>query len=140
MKRALALLLAVGVLASWTVIASAEMKEGLWEMTIKTEMKGMPTSMPPTTVRQCITNKEPVPQKPEKGQCVVKNQKVSGDTVQYTIECKEADSTVITSGTVTYKGTTFSGSSQTVVKAKGEGDMTMNTTMSGKYLGPCPKK
>lgn len=139
MRRIFGFLAVVVLVVFWAIVASAEIKEGLWEITVKTEIKGMPMPVPPTTIRQCINNKEPVPQKPEKGQCVMKNQKVVGDTVLYTMECKEADTTVITEGKVTYKGTTFSGASQTVIKAKGEPSMTSNTTMTGKYLGPCTK-
>jgi Protein of unknown function (DUF3617). len=127
----------------WIKNASAEMKEGQWEITTKVEMKGMPVQMPATTMKQCMTQKDmvPKPEKQPKGQeCTTKDQKVSGDTVTYTIECTNAKSTMVTSGKMTYKGDSFDGTSDTTIKAKGQPEMQMTSTMSGKYLGPCPKE
>jgi hypothetical protein len=104
-------------------------------------MKGMPMQMPATTMKQCVTKKDPVPQKQEKGQeCKMKDQKMSGDTVTYTMECKSADSTMVTNGKMTYKENTFNGTTDTTIRAKGQPEMKMTSAMSGKYLGPCPKE
>ena len=139
MLRNICIALAVVISLVWITGASAEIKEGQWEITTKTEMKGM--QMPATTMKQCITNKDPVPQKQEKGQeCKMKDQKVSGDTVTYTMECKSAEGTMVSSGKMTYKANTFNGTTDTTVKTKGQPDMKMTSTMTGKYLGPCPKE
>jgi hypothetical protein len=50
----------------WTAGAFAELKEGLWEVTTQVEVRGMPQLMLPTTVRQCITKSDPVPQNNDK--------------------------------------------------------------------------
>ena len=140
MLRNICIALAIVTSLVWITGASAEIKEGQWEITTKTEMKGMPMQMPATTMKQCVTNKDPVPQKQEKGQeCKMKDQKVSGDTVTYTMECKSAEGTIVSSGKMTYKANTFDGTTDTTVKTKGQPDMKMTSTMSGKYLGPCPK-
>ncbi|MBA4390623.1 MAG: hypothetical protein C0399_06780 [Syntrophus sp. (in: bacteria)] len=123
--------------------ASAEMKEGLWEITTKAEMKGMPVQIPPTTMKQCITKKDlvPKPEKQEKGQeCKMQDQKVSGDTVTYTMECKTAESTMTSTGTITYKGDSYNGTTNTTMKAKGQPDILMTGKMTGKYIGPCTKE
>jgi hypothetical protein len=118
------------------------MKEGLWEITTKAEMKGMPSQMPPTTVRTCISKKDMVP-KPDaqSGQdCKMKDQKVVGDTVSYSMVCTGKNGTAMEmSGKMTYKGNVFEGSSTTTIKSKGEGDMQMSSKMTGKYVGPCTK-
>ena len=138
MLRNICIALAVIISFVWITGASAEIKEGQWEITTKTEMKGM--QMPATTMKQCITNKDPVPQKQEKGQeCKMKDQQVSGDTVTYTMECKRAEGTIVSSGKMTYKANTFNGTTDTTFKTKGQPDMKMISTMTGKYLGPCPK-
>jgi hypothetical protein len=123
--------------------ASAEMKEGLWTITTQAEMKGMPVQMPATTMKQCITKKDmvPKPEKQEKGQeCKMKDQKVTGDTVTYTMECKTAEGSMTSSGKMTYKGDSFDGTTNTTMKTKGQPDILMNSKMTGKYLGPCPKE
>lgn len=127
----------------WINSASAQMKEGQWEITTKAEIKGMPIQMPATTIKQCMTKKDmaPKPEKQPKGQeCVMKDQNITGDTVTYTMECQNEKSTTVVSGKITYKGDSFDGSSDTTVKTKGKPDMQMNSTMSGKYLGPCPQE
>ncbi len=71
--------------------ASVKMKEGPWEITTKAEMKGMPVQMPATRMKQCMTKKDmaPKPQKQPKGQeCTTKDQKVSDNTLTYTMNCK----------------------------------------------------
>ncbi len=123
--------------------ASAEMKEGLWTITTQAEMQGMPVQMPATTMKQCITKKDmvPKPEKQEKGQeCKMKDQKVTGDTVTYTMECKTAEGSMTSSSKMTYKGDSFDGTTNTTMKTKGQPDMLMTSKMTGKYLGPCPKE
>jgi len=106
-------------------------------------LKGMAMKMPPTTMKQCMTKKDmaPKPEKQEKGQeCKMKDQKVTGDTVTYTMECKTAEGSMTTSGKMTYKGDAFDGTTNTTMKTKGQPDMFMTSKMTGKYNGPCPKE
>ncbi len=128
----------------WTAGAWAELKEGLWEMTTQAEMKGVPggpQSLPPTTVRQCITNSNPVPQNQDKNfECKTINMKTSGNTVTYKIECKGKDGSVMqTAGTSTYTGSSMSGSSTTNFNMKGQPKMQVAVKNKGKYIGPCSK-
>lgn len=120
--------------------AWAEIKDGLWEITTKSEIVGMPLKMPPSTVRHCFVKNDPVPKTTDKSmECKTTNQKVSGDTVTYAVECTGKDSVVITSGTMTYKGNTYDGTSTIRIKSKGQKETQMNNKMSGKYIGPCAK-
>jgi hypothetical protein len=127
----------------WATGASAQMKEGLWEITTKGEVKGMSMQMPATTAKQCVTRKDmvPKPEKQDKNQeCTMKDQKVTGDAVTYVMECKGKDGMVVeVSGKMTYKGDALDGTSTTVMKSKGQGTMQIISKVSGKYLGPCPK-
>ena len=120
--------------------ALAEIKDGLWEITTKVEIKGMPGKMPPSTVRHCLKKNDPVPKAKDKStDCKMKDQKISGDTVTYAMECMGKDSVVLTSGKMTYKGNTFDGTSTTNIKRKGQSDMQMNSKISGRYIGPCTR-
>jgi len=83
--------------------ALAEINDGLWEITAKAEIKGVPNQMTLTTIRHCLTKNDPVPKAKNRSmECKTKDQKVSGDTVTYAMECKNTDSVVLTSGTMTY--------------------------------------
>lgn len=133
---------AIAIVLGWTGLAFAaelNMKEGMWELTYKSEIKGMPMQMPATTVKQCITKKDAVPQqKPEKGQeCTMKSTKVTGDTIAWTMQCRSKDSTVDSDGKVTYKGNTSEGTINSTIKQKGQEPMYTTSSWSGKWIGPC---
>jgi hypothetical protein len=124
----------------WATGAFAEIKEGLWEITTKAEMKGVPVQMPATTVKQCITKDKAVPKSASDNyECKTKSYKVSGDTVTYSVECRGKEDLIITEGKTTYKGNTFDGTSTTKIKAKGQPEMQLTNKISGKYIGPCKK-
>jgi hypothetical protein len=127
----------------WTASVWAELKEGLWEITTRVEMKGMkgmPQSIPPTTVRQCITKSDPVPQNKDKNfECKTINLKTSGNTVSYTMECKGNGQVMQTSGTSTYTGSSMDGTTTTSIKMKGQPEMKMASKTYGKYIGACTK-
>ena len=122
--------------------ADPNMKDGLWEITTKVEMKGMPANIPPTVTKQCMTKKESVPQqnKEKNPNCKIVDQKVSGDSVTWAMICKEKDGTVDSKGKITYKGDTFDGTTTTTIKDKSGKAQQIATKMSGKRLGPCNKK
>jgi len=135
-------LMVLAIIVSLVCINSAlaEIKDGLWEITTKAEIKGMSGQMPPSTVRHCLKKNDPVPKAKDKStDCKMKDQKISGDTVTYAMECKGKNSVVLTSGTMTYKGNTFAGASTTNIKSNGQPQMQMNNKISGKYIGPCAK-
>lgn len=140
MKKTSIIVLAVVLSFLWISTSWAELKEGLWEITTQVEIKGMPQSMPPTTFRQCITKSNPVPQSHDKNfECKIINQKVSGNTINYTVECKGKEGTTQVSGATTYTENSMNGSSTTVVKMKGQPEMQMVSKIKGKYVGACPK-
>lgn len=142
MKRVFFAALVVVLALMWLTASHAaepNMKDGLWEITTKTEMKGMPGKIPANVMKQCLTRKESVPQnKDPKSNCKMVDQKVSGDTVTWTMVCKEKDGTIEGKGSITYKGDSFDGTTKTTITAKGAKTQEITTKMSGKRLGPCP--
>ncbi len=125
-----------GAVMLWSPVGIAHaqnMKEGQWEITMKMEMPGMPMQMPPQTYTHCLTKKDLVPQKTERGQeCKLVKQDVKADTVSWVIECKTPEGPAVSEGKVTYKSETFDG----VVKVKHSG-MEMTQKLNGKWIGPC---
>ena len=124
----------------WAVGAWAQFKDGLWEITSQVEIKGMPQQMPPNTFRQCITQNDPVPKNQDKNyECKTTSQKIVGNTINYTAECKGPEGLLLTSGKNTYTGSMMDGSATTRFKMKGQPEMQMNSKMKGKYIGTCTK-
>jgi len=119
------------VFSAGLVFAAPNMEDGLWEITMTVDMPGVPQRS--FTNTSCLTKEKAVPQTTESS-CTMKDVKTQGNTVTWTVVCKEATST----GRVTYTGTTMEGAVETTVKSGGQ-TMTMKSTMKGKRIGPCNK-
>jgi hypothetical protein len=134
-KKICILLVVVSLfLLSGTALAGGpNMKEGLWEVTVKMEMAGMPMQMPAQKFTQCLKKEDMVPQQKDPSQqCKMTNIDVKGDTVTWVIECKGPEGPMRGNGRVTYKGDTFDG----FLNVK-QADMEVTQRMSGKLIGPC---
>jgi hypothetical protein len=121
--------------------AAPNMKDGQWEITTQMEMKGMPANMSrPITYTRCMTRDNAVPQQREKNKdCVIKDQKVSGNTVSWQMVCKNKDGSVMEStGNITYRGDKFDGTMKATMTGKENGNMVVNYKMNGRRLGACP--
>ena len=123
--------------------AAPDMREGLWEITSKTDMPGMPMNMPPQTMQRCFTQKdfsEPqkmAPADPSGAKCETSDYRMQGNTATWKMACK-GQNPMTGTGSVTYTGSGYSGVNKMVMR---HGSETMNMTInhSGKYLGPCKK-
>lgn len=116
--------------------AGSLLKEGLYEITSKMEIPGMPVPMPPITFKQCMTNQNPVPNQSQSGQeCRIKNLKTKGNTVSWDMICDSQQGKMKSSGKVTYKGDRFNGVVMTDIPGQGQ----MKMTMTGQRIGKCNK-
>ncbi|MBU0946349.1 MAG: DUF3617 domain-containing protein [Proteobacteria bacterium] len=114
---------------------SINMEEGLWEISSTINMPGM--IMPPTTFTQCISKEELVPHNHQPGQdCTMDKVIQQGDRVTWTLRCDTPGGTMHGQGSITYKGTTFSGDMKMLIDA--HQGMHMNSRMEGRRIGPCP--
>lgn len=142
MPRPIIAILAAGLLAAPAWAAAPNMKEGLWEITTKTEMAGVPGGMPPMTVKQCITRKDlDDPRRttpgndPKDNRCQVTDYKVQGNTATWNMACK-GEGAMTGSGTITYSGTSYTGTSRMKMKQGGQ-DHAMTVHYTGRHLGEC---
>jgi hypothetical protein len=110
-------------------------QEGMWEITSKVEMPGMPMEMPPMKYTQCLTKEDLVPQSSQPGEeCKITQTKVTGNTVTWTMQCKGQGGTMTGTGSVTYSGTSFKG---TIKMTMPESNMEMTSHISGHRIGDC---
>jgi hypothetical protein len=110
-------------------------QEGMWEITSKVEMPGMPMEMPPVTYTQCLTKEDLVPQSSQPGEeCKITQTKVTGNTVTWTMQCKGQGGTMAGTGSVTYSGTSFEG---TIKMTMPESNMEITSHISGHRVGDC---
>jgi hypothetical protein len=82
-----------------------------------------------TTITQCLTNDDPVPQSSE-GKLCDETHEIKGNTVYFEAECSDSYS----KGEVTYRNDKMSGNIQTKQNSTGE---EINIKITGEYAGPC---
>ena len=142
LKRAtLAVAIAGIFLCSAFAFAGVNLNEGLWEITTKMEMQGMPMQMPARKHTQCLTKenmlKTMVPkEETQEEACKITDTKISGNTVTWTMKCKGKDAMEMT-GKTTYHGDTFEGTMIMISNDPDEGKMKIINHMSGKRIGEC---
>ena len=124
-----------------------KMKEGMYEYKMEMDMGAMP-NMPPGMAKQSRTFQKCVTaQDIERGQmgrgperegkapeCDIKNVNQSGNTMSYTMECKQPKMTA--DNKITFSGQDFT---MDMKMAMDQGGRMMNMTqhMEGRNLGPC---
>ena len=138
-------LLSLFAAASAYAAPTPNMQDGEWEITTKMKMTGMPMQMPPTSVRICISKQDiaegrkTVPQQQDgKHKCEMVNHSVSGNTVNYKMECSGEQKMTMT-GSITYAGTSYSGKSTMDMAGGPHGNMHVEHEYAAKRLGDCKK-
>ena len=137
-KRSLFVAIVLSLIYAVAAFAAPNYQEGLWEITTTMDMPGMQKEMKrPMKNTICMTKQNAVPQPQQKGeqQCKMTNQRTVGNKVFWTMTCKNG---TVSNGEIAYSKTTFDGSQTTTTSQDGK-QMTVKSTMSGKYLGPCTK-
>jgi len=122
--------------------APGQMQPGLWEITTRMEMPGMPMTMPAQIKKHCYTKQDvesgirTAPRADDKN-CVIKNYKVKGNTASWDVACTGKDG-FTGSAVATTTSTSYSGQMKMKMKHDGE---TMETThlWIGKRVGDCKK-
>ena len=118
--------------------AAPNMQAGLWEISTKMDMAGLPAGMGQATVRQCVRPadiEDPKKTLPQDDKCQVKDYKLQGNAASWRMECK-GDGAMTGSGTVTYSGNSYSGTTKMSIKQDGQ-TMNMAQTFSAKRVGDC---
>lgn len=128
------------IIAPSAFAGEVNMKEGLWDITSKMEMPGMPFPIPPMTHTQCITEKDMIPKGKDVNDqgCKIVDQNISNNTVTWSMNCSQDGQVMKSTGKITYSGTTFAGEvKMNTANPMGDGNMDVTTVMSGKYIGEC---
>jgi hypothetical protein len=125
--------------------AAPNMKEGLWEITMKMEMPGMPAGMKPQVMQQCVTKKDmedprkttPGGADPKDNRCQMTDYKMQGNTATWNMACK-GENAMTGSGSITYSGTSYTGTNKMTMMRGGK-SQTMTMQYNAKHLGDCKK-
>lgn len=134
MKRAL--VAAFCILAVPAVSLAADgMRDGLWEITSKMEMPGMPMKMKPTVMKHCYSKADVADRKKviasRDKNCTVTEMKNTGNKVTWAMKCTGQNAGTMNGETV------FSGDTYTSVMHMNSQGHKMTMNVKGKRLGDC---
>ena len=116
-----------------TQAAEINMEPGMWEWSMTMEMPGMPMAIPPAVDSSCTTRDDLIPKTTgENKDCKMLENQVTGNSVQWKMECNSAGSKALSDGEMTYAGTTANG--KIMVSTQG---MVMTTKVKGRRTGAC---
>ncbi len=142
MKKLILGMVLFGVLNPAAVQAAGT--DELWEVKSKTEMKGMPMSVPPTTMRMCVPKgKVNDPQRATSGEnqggkFKVTDVKTVGNKTTWKVHC-EPPNEVSSTGEMTLSTDSYHQVVKTVSNMGGH-KMEMNQVVDGKRVGTCKSK
>ena len=113
---------------------AVDIKEGKWSIETTTVVPGMPFSMPPMTITQCMKKDSYLIESNSDGDssCKVVNKKIKGSTVTWDVQCAET----ITHASMTYNHDTLNGEMKVEAKTE-DGGVTVTSTIKGHYIGKC---
>ncbi len=120
-----------------TILAAEGIREGMWEITSKMEMPGMPMAMPATTTKHCYTKAEVKDQKKmisTDKNCTVTDLKSSGDKVTWKMKCTGQHPGTF-SGETVFSGDSYDSTMKMESSGGKGGAMTMK--VKGKRVGNC---
>jgi hypothetical protein len=93
------------------------------------------------TVTHCLTKQNPVPhytKDPNMANYCQQTHTMTGDTVNFTMNCNHNDFQMTSSGSMTYNGDTMAGNITSHESNSGH-SMDSTISMTGQYLGACDK-
>ena len=125
-------------LAVATPAGAVDMQEGLWEITTRMEMPGMPAGMGGQTIQQCVTRQDvddPRRTMPRNDRCTIADVRTSGNTATWSMRCT-GDGDMTGTGSITYRGASYDGLMNLQMTQGGQ-TMSMAQRIAGRRLGPC---
>jgi hypothetical protein len=130
----------IAFLAGSASAAGPDMQPGLWKITTRMQLPGMPSDMPQQSFEhtECLTENDFVPHgrksRASGGDCEISDVRTDGDTVSWTMRCDTGQGEMNGKGSITYKGDTFEGRIKTVMPG-----MEMVQHLKGERIGDCEK-
>jgi hypothetical protein len=133
--------LSLAVSSALCLAAGMNAQEGEWENTMEMKMEGLSFAIPPVTMKHCVTKENLVPKASEKDEkCKIKDQKIVGNKVTWSVECVDKDGKSESQGEITYSGDSYKGTMKTRMTDKTGKTMVTTANMTGRRIGECTDK
>ena len=116
-----------------------DIQEGLWEVSSEATIPGMPMKMPAVTMEQCFTKESMKPENIlQQNNCQMNNMDIQNNLASWSMTCEQEGMTMQGTGKIQYQKTQFSGTFDMTMSGSPEGAMTIQTKLTGRYIGQCP--
>ncbi len=116
-----------------------DIQEGLWEVSTEVNIPGMPIKMSAVTMQQCFTKQNMQPENIlQKNNCQMDTMDIQDNLARWTMSCEQEGMIMQGSGNIQYQKTSFSGVFDMTMSGAAQGAMTMQTKLTGRYIGKCP--
>jgi hypothetical protein len=118
---------------------AADIKEGLYEISVRAEIGGMPVSEAPMVVRQCMSQQsmqQLMSQMGGGGACNVSNFEQSGNQARFNLNCSGVLN-VAGTGETQFSADQFTGRMDLSVQMGGDQAVPMVQKFTGKRVGEC---
>ncbi len=120
-------------------MAETNIQEGLWEITIRMEVPGLPSNPAPVASAHCLKDGSQVPQLLQKdSSCRITETKTAGDSVSWKMKCEAGEGSIDGSGSMTYRGGRFDGIISLAMQRPDAGPLKIIQHVSGRRVGDCP--
>ena len=119
-----------------------DIQPGLWEYQLEMKIPGMPTAIPPTTMRRCLTPQDVAQNKHLAGEqgknpCVISNLKTNAGKVSYEFICKTERGSMKGTATGSASATALDMETRMQMIPAVEGMSEMHQKMRAKRVGNC---
>jgi hypothetical protein len=118
-----------------------DIKEGLWELTFKSEIAAMPTSMHSVayTSQRCLSKQKAGDPHTllQNNQCDISDWSLKDNVGVWKMRCQQAGNDMIGEGKVHYQRESFNALFTMNSQGKGAQALSITTQTSGRYLGDC---
>jgi hypothetical protein len=118
--------------------ANPAVPAGLWQTIITSEVEGMPFLPPPETYTECVIPGDRLPGVAlQEHDCEVTEQNVSGNRVDWRVQCVHEGMTTSGAGRLHYQGDSYQGEMTVEMSGGVVGEMKLKQTLNGQHLGEC---
>ena len=116
-----------------------DIQEGLWEVSSEVSITGMPMQIPAVTTEQCYTQQSMNPENiMQQNHCKMNNMDIQNNQMNWSMTCQQEGMTMQGTGNIQYHKTSFSGTFNMIMSGSPQGEMSMQTKLTGRYIGKCP--
>ena len=134
----------IGTLLLFLCVSTAyaempDITEGLWEISSEANIPAMPMKMPAVTMAQCFTKESMNPENIlQQNNCQMNEMDIQNNLASWSMTCQQDGMTMQGAGSIHYQKTHFSGTFDITMSGAPQGEMTIQTKLTGRYIGDCP--